>query len=93
MKRETLVFFLGLVILLMPFMGIPSAWKQLAYAGVGLVLILLGYQLRRAAYVRSIERDNGERATDAYVESSAPSGDDGDTIGSVTVRRAREKRV
>jgi hypothetical protein len=32
------------------------------------LLIVIGYSLRRAAYIRSIERENGERSTDSFVE-------------------------
>jgi len=68
MKCETSVFFLGFVIILMPFLGIPSMWKRSIYISLGIVLVLVGYQLRRNAYVRSIEDHTGERKTDVYVE-------------------------
>lgn len=68
MKRESLIFFLGCAMVLLPFLGIPSAWKRGVYVVLGLVLILVGYQLRRLAYVRSIEDHAGERKTDVYVE-------------------------
>lgn len=68
MKRESLVFFLGLMLVLLPFFGIPGMWKHIAYVVLGLLLVLVGYQLRRKAYLRSIEDDTGERKTDAYVE-------------------------
>lgn len=72
MKRATLVFFLGLVITLMPLLGIPSAWKRIVYISLGLMLMLAGYQLRRLAYLHSIEdRTTGERKTDVYVEQVA----------------------
>lgn len=68
MKRESLIFFLGCVIMLLPFLGIPSMWKRIIYVILGLVLVLVGYQLRRNAYMRSIEDHTGERKTDVYVE-------------------------
>lgn len=71
MKRESLVFFLGMVIVLVPFLGVPSAWKRIVYIMLGLILVLVGYQLRRRAYLRSIEDHTGERKTDVYVEQVA----------------------
>lgn len=68
MKRESLVFFLGFVLMLAPFLGIPSLWKRVVYVALGCVLALVGYQLRRFAYLRSIENGNGERRTAVYVE-------------------------
>jgi hypothetical protein len=52
----------------MPFLGIPSMGKRSIYITLGLILILVGYQLRRNAYLRSIEDHTGERKTDVYVE-------------------------
>ena len=71
MKRESLVFFLGLAIVLMPFLGIPSMWKRIVYIVLGFVLAIIGYQLRRLAYTRSIEDHTGERKTDVYAEQVA----------------------
>lgn len=74
MKRASLVFFLGFVIAVTPYLGIPSAWKRIVYLPLGLVLMLVGYQLRRLAYLHSIEdRTTGERKTDVYVEQVAVS--------------------
>ena len=72
MKRESLIFFLGFVIFVMPFLGLPSTWKRVIYMVCGLVLVLVGYHLRRLAYLRSIGNDAGERATDVYVEQVSP---------------------
>jgi membrane protein implicated in regulation of membrane protease activity len=68
MKRETIVFFFGIVIVLLPFLGIPSMWKRVVFVMIGLALMLFGYQLRRRAYLRSIESRTGERRTAEYVE-------------------------
>ena len=74
MKRESLVFFLGFVVALLPFLGIPNLWKRTALAALGGALVLVGYQLRRLAYLRSIEDHTGERKTDVYVEQVAVAG-------------------
>jgi len=69
MKRETIVFILGFLVVLMPQLGIPTEWKTGFFVVAGVVLMIVGYSLRRAAYLRSIERENGERHTDSFVES------------------------
>lgn len=76
MSKESLVLLLGIIVFFVPSLGIPSAWKEYVLAGCGVLLVLLGYLLRRAAYLRSIDRGNGERATDAFVESVKKSGDE-----------------
>ena len=75
MKRESFVFLLGFVLILTPFLGIPSTWKHVVYVVLGAGLIVVGYQLRRIAYLRSIENHTtGERRNDAYVEHVEPQG-------------------
>lgn len=69
MSKESLVFTLGVIVALTPLAGIPDDWKQKIFIGAGIVLVVLGYQLRRAAFLRSIETPHGERRSDAFVES------------------------
>ena len=70
MSKGTLTFLLGILLILLPYLGIPSVWKQYAYVGFGITLILLGYALRRAQYFREIDRGNGERGSDTFVETT-----------------------
>lgn len=72
MTKETLVFVTGMLLTLIPFLGIPEAWRQYAVAGLGFVLILIGYALRRAVYLAKIDKGNGERGTDSFVETTEP---------------------
>ena len=69
MTRESIVFFFGMVVFLVPHVGIPEDWKVYAYAVSGIILMIVGYSLRQKAYIRSIEKENGERDTDSFVES------------------------
>lgn len=68
MSRETLIFVIGFLLIVIPFLGIPIVWKEYVLAGLGVLVFILGYQLRRSAYARSIERESGERVGDAFVE-------------------------
>jgi hypothetical protein len=70
MSKETLVFFIGIALTLVPFLGIPEDWKQYAVAISGASLILIGYMLRRALYFTKIDHGNGERGDDSFVETT-----------------------
>jgi heme/copper-type cytochrome/quinol oxidase subunit 4 len=72
MTKETLVFALGIVLTLIPFLGIPEIFKQYMVVGVGVFLILVGYVLRRALYFARIDHGNGERGDDSFVETTKP---------------------
>lgn len=69
MSRESFVFLLGFVVFLTSFLGIPSDWKERVFIGAGVLIMVVGYNLRRAAFLRSIEHESGERRGDAFVES------------------------
>ena len=69
MTKETIVFLLGFFTVLVPQLGIPEIWKTYFFIGAGVLLMVVGYSLRRAAYLRSIENEAGERHTDSFVES------------------------
>lgn len=70
MLKETLVFIAGILIVLIPFLGVPESWKLYSFVIIGALLILVGYSLRRDAFWRRIDRGNGERGTDSFVEST-----------------------
>ena len=72
MSKESLVFIFGVMVFLIPHLGIPGAWKDYSLAAIGIFLIIVGYLLRRKAYLRSIDNGNGERATDTFVENTKP---------------------
>lgn len=70
MTKESLVFFLGVIIFVVPHIGVPENWKVYTYAISGILLMVVGYSLRQKAYIRSIEKENGERDTDSFMESN-----------------------
>ncbi len=70
MSKETLVFCIGIILTLLPFLGIPEDWKQFAIAGAGGFLILIGYMLRRALYFARIDHGNGERGDGSFMETT-----------------------
>ena len=70
MSRESFVLFLGVVVFFTPWLGVPELWKVYMISGTGVLLFVVGYLLRRAAYLRKIDIGNGERGTDSFVESN-----------------------
>ena len=70
MSRESMIIVIGLAVVFVPSLGIPSEWRQYILLGSGVLLLLLGYSLRRAAFLRTIDYGNGERGTDTFVEST-----------------------
>lgn len=69
MSRESLILLIGVIVFLTPLLSVPEDWKRYVIAVCGAVLVVLGYFLRRAAYLRQISMGNGERGTDSFVES------------------------
>lgn len=68
MSRESIVFVTGLLLLVVPNLGIFEDWKSYFIIGAGIVLVVVGYSLRRSSYQRSIQKENGERGADSFVE-------------------------
>ena len=70
MTKETLVFIFGILLTVIPFLGVPEMWRQYSVLGIGVILILIGYVLRRRVYLNQIDKGNGERGVDSYVETT-----------------------
>jgi hypothetical protein len=70
MSKETIVFIGGILLTIIPFLGIPSAWRTYAIVAIGVILIFIGYSLRRAAYLTTVQTQTGERVTDSFVETT-----------------------
>lgn len=68
--KETTVFVFGILLTIIPFLGIPLLWRQYAIVALGALLILVGYALRRRAFLNKIDKGNGERGTDSFVETT-----------------------
>lgn len=75
MSKETFVFIAGALVFFSPFMGLPREYTGWFLIGVGVVLMIIGYRLRRLAFLRSLEDGSGERRADVFVENTgvAPS--------------------
>ncbi len=76
MSKETLVFIFGILLTLIPFLGVPLLWRQYIIFGIGALLIFIGYSLRRKLFLEKIDKGNGERGTDSFVETTEKLFDD-----------------
>lgn len=70
MSKPTTVFLLGILLTIVPFLGIPEEWRQYLIAGIGALLVLVGYALRRELFLARLERGDGERGTDSFIETT-----------------------
>ncbi len=70
MTKETLVFFCGMLLIIVPFLGVPEMWRIGLIVFLGATLVLTGYGLRRSLYLNHIDKGNGERGTDSFVETT-----------------------
>ena len=80
MSRESLVLLAGLIVFFVPVLGIPMMWKTYLLYGLGILLMILGFSLRRSSYLRKIDRGNGQRATDSFVESDPIASNNNDSV-------------
>jgi hypothetical protein len=71
MSKETLVFIFGILLTIIPFLGVPEDWRQYAILTIGVFLIIMGYALRRRVYLERIDHGNGERGSDAFIETTS----------------------
>jgi uncharacterized membrane protein len=71
-SKESLVFIIGLILVVFPYIGIPESWRVIGTSFFGVVLVFVGYALRRALYLKHIQRTDGERASDSFVETTDP---------------------
>lgn len=70
MTREVLVSFLGLIVALVPFLGIPRDIKDWIFAAMGTLIVLFGISLRHSRYLRSVVGIRSELRSDMFPESS-----------------------
>ena len=70
MTKETLVFIFGIFLVVIPFLGVPEEWRYWGVTALGALLIFIGYSLRRKTYLREIDKGNGERGNNSFIETT-----------------------
>ena len=46
MSKETTVILLGALVVIVPYLGVPSSWRTLALIVIGIALMIVGFMLR-----------------------------------------------
>lgn len=67
MTKGTVVFLSGLLLVVLPFLGIPAPWKLYATVSLGGLLALCGYLIRRQQYLAEIRKYSEE---DTFMETT-----------------------
>ena len=73
MKKDISIIFLGLVVVVTPFLGIPTSWKSVVFVVVGLVISWLAYLLQKEMH--DVGNAGVEKGTEIFVENDARLGD------------------
>ena len=71
MSKEMLVMVLGVWIIIVPYLGVPSSWKGIIYIISGLLIVLVGFLLRTDA----LRRGGKTSAHQPFVENMAGAAD------------------
>jgi hypothetical protein len=70
MHKATLIGLLGLLLVVLPFLGVPEAWQLYGTVGSGGLLVVLSYlSIRDQIYYES-DMGNGERGNESYLETT-----------------------
>jgi hypothetical protein len=56
--------------MVVPFLGIPEEWRFGGVLVLGIILVFVGYALRRSVYLDAIDHGNGERGNNSFVETT-----------------------
>lgn len=70
MRKAMLIGLSGLLLMVLPFLGIPAIWKLYITVGTGGLLLLLGYLLIRDWVYFDNDLGNGERGNESFVETT-----------------------
>ncbi|MFT5832214.1 MAG: hypothetical protein ACI9SY_000597 [Candidatus Paceibacteria bacterium] len=70
MRKATLIGVLSLLLIVLPFLGVPEAWKTYGTSGIGVILLFLGYMLVRDRIYDESDLGNGERGNESYIETT-----------------------
>ena len=70
MRKATLIGLLGLLLTVLPYLGIPETWKMYSTSTIGVLLLLLGYLFVRDRIHAESDMGNGERGNESYIETT-----------------------
>ena len=88
MKKDLSIIILGLVVVITPFLGIPTSWKNVVFVVVGLTISVFAYLLQKdmsnGGYARVEKRtdifvENGVRKSDGFAKTENEEPQDNNT--------------
>ena len=72
MRKAMFVCLIGLILILLPYLGIPEFIREYVLIVSGVLLCLFGYLLMRDEIIRRSGLGNGERGSDSFTETTTP---------------------
>lgn len=90
MKKDLSIIILGLVVVITPFLGIPTSWKNVVFVVVGLTISVFAYLLQKNMnddkYARVEKRteifvENGVRKSEGPVKTENEESQDNNATG------------
>ena len=72
MRKAMFVCLIGFILVILPYLGIPTFLREYILIASGLLLVLFGYMLMRDEILRRSDYGNGERGNDSFVETTEP---------------------
>ena len=74
MKKDLSIIILGLVVVITPFLGIPTSWKNVVFVVVGFTISVFAYLLQKNMNDDKYARV--EKRTEIFVENGVRKSDD-----------------
>lgn len=71
MRKERTLFFIGIWVGILPFLGFPNSWRKIIFIITGLALIYLSYLFRQEAKARigAFKLNNDEQTMDSFIDN------------------------
>lgn len=71
MRKERTLFFIGIWVAILPFLGLPSSWRKVLFILSGCAIIYLAYLFRKEtkARINIIKISNSEQIMESFVDN------------------------
>lgn len=71
MRKERTLFFIGIWVGILPFLGFPNSWRKILFIITGIALIYLSYLFRQEAKARleALKLNSNEQTMDSFIDN------------------------
>ncbi|MCC6323546.1 hypothetical protein IT400_02010 [Candidatus Nomurabacteria bacterium] len=71
MRKERTLFFIGIWVALLPFLGFPNSWRKILFILTGLAIVYLAYLFRQEnkARLAIINSETVEQNMDSFIDN------------------------